>query len=211
MKWKSLLLATAALISVSASAQQSETSGEAKNNARIGRMSLVAFNQINANGARMVSAIKPTTNRLSPTDAQMFKEIALGGMRQLAISQAVLGKATHEHVRLLAQSEVEEQTGISNKLKEIAQAKGMSLPDSLDAESQALVDRIAGMSAEEVNAFYLEESGIKGHQMLQATMTKVQMTARDITLKRIPAATLAVIRTHLTVAKDVQAGLTKSR
>jgi putative membrane protein len=60
-------------------------------------------------------------------------------MRQLAISQAVLNKATNEQVRMLAQSEVEEQTNLSKKLTEIAQAKGITLPTDLDAQTQTLL------------------------------------------------------------------------
>jgi putative membrane protein len=204
MKLKLASVTAALFISLTMTAQQSESSNQAKGTTRIGRISLVAFNQINANGTRMVNAIKPTSAKLSAADLALFNKVALGGMRQLMISQAVLAKANDEQVRLLAQSEVEEQTTLSNKLKETAQAKGLTMPDAPDAETQALIERINGMSAEEANAIYLQEGGVKGHQMLQSTMTTVQRSAKDATMKRLATATLPVIRTHLTVAKDVQ-------
>jgi putative membrane protein len=52
----------------------------------------------------------------------------MGGIRQLAISQAVLDKVTDEEVRMLAQSGVDEQTNIAAKLRQVAAAKGITMP-----------------------------------------------------------------------------------
>ncbi len=149
----------------------------------------------------MVNAIRPTATKLSAADQALFNQVAMGGMRQLAISQAVLDKATNEEVRMLAQSEVDEQTNIAAKLREVAAAKGITMPAAADPEVTALVQRINSASADEVNRIYLEEGGIRGHEMLQATMKTVKRTADDETMKALAVATLPVIKTHLKVSK----------
>jgi putative membrane protein len=201
MKSRVLLFAAVCFMTITAVAQQSESTHAAKAPERIGRLSLTSFQEINARGTQMVNAIRPTATKLSAADQALFNQVAMGGMRQLAISQAVLDKATNEEVRMLAQSEVDEQTNIAAKLREVAAAKGITMPAAADPEVTALVQRINSASADEVNRIYLEEGGIRGHEMLQATMKTVKRTADDETMKALAVATLPVIKTHLKVSK----------
>lgn len=126
----------------------------------------------------------------------------MGGMRQLAISKPVVSKTTNDRVKLLAQSEVEEQTNLSAKLKEVATAKGAMLPTDQDPTVTALVEKINNASGSEVDALYLEKGGIKGHELLQTTMQTVRSSASNDTMKALAKATLPVIKTHLKVSKD---------
>ncbi|HEX8314317.1 MAG TPA: DUF4142 domain-containing protein, partial [Flavisolibacter sp.] len=71
--------------------------------------------------------------------------------------------------------------------------------------AQALVSQAQNLSGAELDMFYLNEGGINGHQLLQTTMLTVSKNAKDASLKKLAAATLPVIRTHLTVSKDVKA------
>ena len=225
MKVKMILGMVAFMIGATASAQTDTTSTSGQqgmmgatgstNNAgttgKVGKMTVTAFNNINAKGNQMVSAITPTSTALSAADKQLMMKVAAGGQRQLAISQAVVDKATNEQVKVLAASEVEEQTGVAAKLKEIADAKGVTLPEGPDAAAQALVTKAESMTGDELDAFYINEGGIKGHQLLQATMTTVNTTAKDATLKKLATATLPVIKTHLTVSKDVKGMMTGTK
>jgi putative membrane protein len=168
---------------------------------RIGNMKTGNFQKKNAKGGEKVAAIKPTTGTATETDKQLMMQVAAGGMKQLMVSQAVLAKATNPKVKLLAQSEVEEQTGVSNKLKELASAKGVTLPSAPDAETQRLVTQAQGLSGTQLDQFYLAESGVKGHQELEATMTTVASTAGLKEMRKLAAATLPVIRMHLEVSQ----------
>ena len=183
MKLKILSLSFVGLLTLGATAQQSQSSYEAKGVTRIGRMSVENFMQVNAKGTQMVNAITPTPAPFSAADLALFNQVALGGMRQLAISQAVLGKATSERVRLLAQSEVEEQTNLSAKLQQIAAAKGATLPTVMDPSVTALVSRINNATGTEVDVLYLQEGGIRGHELLESTMKNERSNANDATMK----------------------------
>jgi putative membrane protein len=204
MKSRILSLATVCLLSLGAFAQQSESSYEARADMRIGKLRVSEFQEINAKGTQMVNAITPTSAPLSSADVALFNQVAMGGMRQLAISQAVLGKTNNEDVRMLAQSEVEEQTTLSAKLKEFAAAKGLTIPTTPDPMVTELVQRINNASADEVNALYLQEGGIRGHELLQTTMKTVKSNANDDGMKALAVATLPVIKTHLKVSKKEQ-------
>jgi putative membrane protein len=201
MKVTALITAGLLVMSFSTSAQKTTNN----KNEKIGKLSVTAFNTINKNGNRMVSAIQPNSTALSADDQQLFLQVANGGLRQLAISQAVLDKVTNPQVKILAASEVEEQTNVSAKLQQIATAKGVTLPSSPDAEAQALVAQVQNLSGAAVDAFYLTEGGIRGHELLQKTMQTVSKNAKDQSLKKLAVATLPVIRTHLSVSRDVKA------
>lgn len=201
---KIILASSVLLLSLCGKAQMSESSHEARSDARVGKMRVTDFQEANARGAQMVMAITPDNKPLSATDQQLFNQVALGGMRQLKVSQAVLAKATDEQVRTLAQSEVEEQTTVAAKLKEIATAKGASMPAEPDAETVALVSQIQSLTPGEVNLLYIRESGIKGHELLKQTMSTVKGNAADNNMKALAKATLPVIKTHLKVSKQVQ-------
>jgi putative membrane protein len=171
---------------------------------KVGKMSVAAFNALNEKGSKMVAAIKPTKTALSAADKKLMLQVAAGGQRQLALSQAVLDKVTNPQVKLLAQSEVEEQTGVAAKLKEIADAKNITLPEGPDAAVQAMVGKVDGLSGGDLDAFYINESGVNGHVLLQKTMTTVNANAKDPALKKLAVATLPVIRTHLTISRDMK-------
>lgn len=169
---------------------------------RIGDMKTAKFQKKNKKGGDKVASISPGTETASETDKQLMMQIAMGGMKQLMVSQAVLEKATNPKVKMLAQSEVEEQTGVSNKLKELAAAKGVTLPAAPDAETERLVAQAKSLSGAQLDQFYLNESGVKGHQQLQATMNTVSSTANLRELKKLARATLPVIGMHLEVSQE---------
>lgn len=169
---------------------------------RIGNMKTAKFQNKNAKGGQKVSSIKPSDGTATETDKQLMMQVAMGGMKQLMVSQAVLAKATNPKVKLLAQSEVEEQTGVSNKLKELASAKGVTLPSAPDAETQKLVAQAQSLSGTQLDQFYLNESGVKGHQELEATMNTVSSTATLKEMRQLAGATLPVIRMHLEVSQQ---------
>jgi putative membrane protein len=195
------LLAAALILFGSISVQAQKTSN---GTGKIGKLSVASFNAINKNGNKMVSAIKPSATPLSDADQQLLMQVAAGGQRQLALSQALLDKVSNRQVKLLAASEVEEQTNLSAKLQEMATAKGITLPADADTAAQGLVSQTEGLSGADADNFYLTEGGIKGHELLQATMQTVLKTATDPALKKLATATLPVIRTHLTVSRDVK-------
>ncbi len=194
-----------ALSAGSVSFAQEATSASA-GSSTFGTMSQEEFDRINKEGAAKVQAIKPTSAPLSTADQELMLQVAKGGMMQLEVSKLAVENVTDEQVRKLAQSEVEEQTGLSAKLKEMAQAKGFTLPAAPDAQTQALLTKMKAMSGAELDRFYVQESGVKGHQQLDKVMSSVKSGAKDAGLKSLAAAAHPLVKTHLTVS---QAMLTK--
>lgn len=206
MKTKSIalgLLMTLSVASISFAQQNSGMSGSGTASTMVGKESKSSFDKQNKKGAAAVSAIQPTSAKLSSADQDLMMQVAKGGMMQLAISQVAVQQASSEEVRQLAQAEVEEQTGLAAKLQEIASAKGVTLPSTPDAETQAMVTKMQGMSGADFDKMYVQESGVKGHEKLDQVMSTVESSASDANLKSLAKAAHPLVKTHLKVSKDV--------
>lgn len=184
-------------------AQQNSGTMSAGSSTMVGRESKTAFDAMNKKGAATVAAIKPTSAKLSSADQALMMEVAKGGMMQLEVSKAAVQKASNEEVRQLAQAEVDEQTGLSAKLKEIADAKGVTLPSAPDAETQAMVTKMQGMSGMSFDRMYVTESGVKGHEKLDGVMSKVKANASDSNLKDVAQAAHPLVKAHLKVSREI--------
>lgn len=152
-------------------------------NGKIGKMSFTEFQQKNKKGNETVAAIKPGANALSEADEALLIQVAAGGQMQLALSQAAVDKLQSPEAKILAQSEIEEQTGVAAKVKEIAGAKGLTLSDAPDTATQAALARMQGAAGGGLDAYYVRESGVNGHIKLETTMTTVLTNAQDAGLK----------------------------
>jgi putative membrane protein len=188
-------------------AQQNSAGMNTNSTTMVGKESVQEFDSQNKKGAAAVSAVSPTNAKLSSADQSLMMEVAKGGMMQLEVSKIAQQMATNPEVRQLAQAEVEEQTGLSAKLKEIAQAKGVTLPETPDAETQAMVTKLQGMSGAELDRMYVMESGVKGHEKLNKVMSKVESSASDASLKGIAKAAHPLVKTHLKVAEQISSKL----
>ena len=169
---------------------------------KVGKISPAEFKKINTEAGAKLAAIKTTSDALSEADAKLLTEIALGGIMQLEMSRAALASATSDDVRAIAHAEVQEQTGLSAKLKEIAAAKGARLPVAPDEKTNQAVTKLEKKTGAEFDREYLKESGVDGHQLMQKTMEKVQSTAADATLKRLASTALPLIQKHLEVSRE---------
>lgn len=184
-------------------AQQNSTMSGTGTTRMVGKESKSEFDRMNKKGAADVAAIKPSSAKLSSADQALMMEVAKGGMMQLELGKIAVQKASNEEVRQLAQAEVEEQTGLSAKLKEIAQAKGITLPSAPDAETQTNLTKMQSMSGMSFDRTYVAESGVKGHEKLDAVMSKVKSSASDANLKSVAQAAHPLVKNHLKVSRDI--------
>lgn len=177
----------------------------------IGKLSETQFARLNEQGAAAVSAVTPTSAPLSKGDQKLMMDVAMGGMMQLEVSRIAVQKATEEDTRMLAQAEVAEQTGLSAKLMEIATAKSITMPSAPDAKTQRMIAKMQTMSGADFDRAYIRESGVKGHQLLDKTMSKVETRATDPSLKALASAAHPLVRTHLQVSRDELAQMSGAR
>lgn len=197
----SLLLASGVISTSVAQQNSAQTSTGAAN--KVGKESKAEFDRQNQKGAAAVGAVQATSAKLSSADQDLMMQVVKGGMMQLEVSKVAVQKATNPEVRQLAQAEVDEQTGLSAKLGEIASAKGITLPSAPDADTQAMVTKMQGMSGADFDNQHVSESGVKGHQKLDTVMSTVKSSAKDPGLLGVAKAAHPLVKTHLKVATQM--------
>lgn len=62
-----------------------------------------------------------------------------------------------------------------------------------------------GMSDTELDKHYMQEHAVKGHEKLDATMTKVKASGSDANLKAVAQVAHPLVKAHLKVSKEVVA------
>ena len=199
-----LSLLVALIATGTAFAQQNSGTMSAGSSTMVGKESKSEFDSQNQKGAAAVAAVSATPAKLSSADQSLMMEVAKGGTMQLEVSKIAVQQASNPEVKALAQAEVDEQTGLSQKLQEIASAKGMTLPSTPDAETQAMVSKLQGMSGASFDKMYVDESGVKGHEKLDKVMSKVESSASDPSLKGVGKAAHPLVKTHLKVAREIK-------
>jgi putative membrane protein len=198
----SLSLVVVLLAAKPSIAQQTGTA-QAGSATMVGKETASEFDTQNKQGAAAVGAIRPTADKLSSSDQALMMEVAKGGMMQLEMGKVAAQKASNPEVRKLAQAEVEEQTGLSAKLQEIATAKGVTLPAGPDDQTTAMLSKLQGMSGMDFDRMYVQEGGVKNHELLDQTMGKVESNAVDASLKNLAKAAHPLVKTHLKVSRQV--------
>jgi putative membrane protein len=173
----------------------------AKSDGKVGKLEATAFKKANQEAGAKVKALKLDDHALSEADRALVEEIALGGMMQLQASELAVKNAESADVKMLAEGEVEEQTVLAAKLKEAAAKKNIKLPTELNDKGRKLLADLKA-AGDDFDGVYLKESGIKGHEELKKTMTKVRSEAKDPLLKSLAETALPLIEMHLTVSKD---------
>ncbi|GAB4030328.1 hypothetical protein GCM10028809_23060 [Spirosoma gilvum] len=188
-------------------AQQNSANMNSATTTMVGKETKAEFDSQNQKGAAAVSAVAATPAKLSSADQNLMMDVAKGGMMQLEMSKVAVQKASSSEVRQYAQAEVDEQTGLSAKLQEIASAKGVTLPSAPDSDTQAMVAKLQGMSGASLDKMYMDETGVKGHEKLDKVMATVESTASDASLKGVGKAAHPLVKTHLKVAKQIDGKL----
>ncbi len=177
----------------------------------LGKMGPDEWKKANSDAGASVKKLAAGSAKLSEDDAELLKEIALGGMMQLELSKVAAASGESEDVKMIASAEVEEQMIVGAKVKEIAAAGGVTLPGEPDDDTREAVAELKGKKGLELDRHYLEVSGIKGHEKLKDTMEKVRDKAESQVLKELAGTTLPIIKIHLQVSKDESSDMEKAK
>ncbi|RYD72643.1 MAG: DUF4142 domain-containing protein [Verrucomicrobiaceae bacterium] len=156
----------------------------AKEDGKVGKVEADVFNKANEEAGAKVKALLPDDAALSDGDKILVDEIATGGMMQLQASELARERAKARDVKLIAEGEIAEQMGLAAKLNEFAVKKSVKLPTKLTDKGRKLMADLKA-AGDDFDRIYLSESGVKGHEELKKTMTKVREKAVDGMLKAL--------------------------
>ena len=103
---------------------------------------------------------------------------------------------------------VTDHTGVNTELKQLADKKGITLPDKLDKKHEKIVDKLSKLSGADFDKEYMKLM-VKAHESDVAAFKKASKDLKDPDLKDFAAKTLPAYEEHLKLAKETEAKLGK--
>jgi putative membrane protein len=147
--------------------------------------------------------------QLSKQDMEFMKNAAIGGMLEVELGKLAQQNGHAQQVKDFGARMVQDHSKANDELKSIAQQKGVQLPDQLDAEHQAMRDRLAKLQGDAFDRAYMRMM-TTDHDKDVKEFRKEAQASKDPDLKRFARDTLNVIEQHDQLAHNVDRQLTST-
>ena len=134
--------------------------------------------------------------KLSSADNNFILAAAQGGMTEVKLGELAAQKGMRDDVKAFGQMMVKDHTSINGDLKALAAQKGVTLPDSLDAKHQAMVDKMAALKGSEFDGAYIADM-IKDHKMDAKEFKAESAQTQDANIKSFVDKSIPVVDGHL--------------
>jgi putative membrane protein len=140
-------------------------------------------------------------SQVSSADRTFMDKAAQGGMAEVQLGQLASEKAAEQPVKDFGQRMIKDHSQANDKLKGIAQSKGVTLPDSVSPKDKALYDRLSRLSGDAFDRAYMQAM-VKDHNEDVAEFRKESKMAKDTDVRSFASTTLPTLEDHLRIAKE---------
>lgn len=171
------------------------TSGSSSNAA-----GMSASGQTGASGAAGTAA---AGNKLSNADEKAVKDMAMADMAEVATGKMAQTKAQSPEVKAFAQQMIDDHGAALAKVQALAQARGVNLPNDVDAKHKRMAAKLEKMNGAEFDKAYMTMAGVKDHSTV---LKKLQADAKKITdpeVKALAQQHIPVVEQHLKAAEQM--------
>jgi putative membrane protein len=143
----------------------------------------------------LVPCAKSATT-ISTADQDFILAAAQGGMTEVKLGELAATNGMRDDVKEFGQMMVRDHTAINDDLKALAAQKSVTLPDSLDAKHQAMVDKMAALTGSEFDDAYIKGM-IKAHQKDAKAFKAESAATQDPDIKSFLDKSIPVVEAHL--------------
>src|SRR5262245_18710093 len=84
--------------------------------------------------------------KLAKEDRDFFEDAAMGGLLEVKLGQLVVKQGANEDVKRYAQRMIDEHTTVNQRLTDLVQKEGLSMPQELDKQHQEKLDKFSQLS-----------------------------------------------------------------
>jgi putative membrane protein len=133
---------------------------------------------------------------ISMADTNFILAAAQGGMTEVELGELAATNGMRDDVKNFGQMMVKDHTAINDDLKALASQKGVTLPDSLDANHQAMVDKLTALTGSEFDDAYIAAM-IKGHKKDAKAFKAEAAATTDTDIKSFLDKSIPVVEAHL--------------
>jgi putative membrane protein len=132
----------------------------------------------------------------STADRDFILAAAQGHMTEAKLGELAAQNGKRSDVKEFGRMIVKDHTATTHSLKALAAQKGVTLPDSLDAKHQAMVDTMAALTGLEFDNTYIAGM-IKDHKADAREFKAVSAETKDADVKSFVDQSIPVVERHL--------------
>jgi putative membrane protein len=133
-------------------------------------------------------------------DAEFVTNAAETDMLEIQAGQLAVDKAQSADVKKFAGMLVKDHGNASKELQQIAQNKGVEIPQTLSPDKQQSLEKLQGMSGMEFDKAFSQEM-VSGHQKAVQMFEQAAQSAQDPEIKAYAEEKLPTLREHLKMAQ----------
>lgn len=153
-------------------------------------------------GALSFAALAADSN----PDEAFFKAVADGGLSEVTVGKIAEIKSSRAEVKRFAAMMVADHGAANEKLKAIANAKGIKLPDALGLKHKAQAELLQEQAGADFDRAYIDAQ-IKDHRDTQELLQKEIASGKDDDAKAFAREVLPKVQAHLKEIENIKAGV----
>jgi len=149
----------------------------------------------------------PAGQQLAQTDLEFATKAAQGGLMEVRLGELAQQQAASDEVKQFGQRMVEDHGQANEQLKQIADSKGIELPQEMPKDAQQLHDELQQKSGAEFDQAYMDEM-VSDHEKDVEEFKQYVETGQDPDLTSFAEQTLPTLQHHLQLARETQEQVT---
>lgn len=135
-------------------------------------------------------------------DNEFMIMAAQSNFAEIGAAKVALSQSASDSVKSYAQMMIDDHTAAQTELGSLAQSKGVTLPDSADAEHRMLKQQLLMMQGESFDSAYIQ-SQVKDHVKAVALFQTEVSNGTDADTKALAAKLLPKLQMHLQHAQHL--------
>ena len=145
------------------------------------------------------------TAQTASADADFARKAAIGGITEVQLGQIAEQKGATPAVREFGRWMVTDHTLANHMLQQVAQDNSMTLPNSLDAEHQQMVNHLKSLNGAQFDRDYITHM-VQDHEQDVADFRKESQDGSNAQLKQFAAQVTPILEQHLAEARELRGG-----
>ena len=158
----------------------------------------------NASGSTDAAASASSQDMVASGDKKFLTTAAGGGMFEVEVGKLAATKASDPGVKSYGQMLVTDHTAANDKLKAIATAHGVMLPEALPTAQQKALDKLSAKSGDDFDKAFIQEVGLKDHKHDISLFERASKKAKADDVREFATATLPTLKQHLADAEQLK-------
>lgn len=140
---------------------------------------------------------------LNKADAKAIMDMAMANMAEIEMGKMAQAKGSSEQVRTFGQQMIDDHSKALDEVRELALAKGVTVPAELDAKHRSEASKLEKMSGAAFDKAYMARAGVRDHKAVHAKLAKIESKASDADVKALASKMKPVVQQHLNSAQQM--------